>query len=364
MGGIITGVRTELAMLNEVSLDLEGIVKRKIKMNKDVWREVTVYNREKASALNEQLLDKLKVEEEGILIIAGDFNARTGGEGDVIVDGEIKKRVAKDRVKNANGAELLKMVEERSWCILNGNKEGDAKGEFTYVGVKGETIIDYALANTEAWERIEDFRIEERVESDHQPITVEVESIHPEERRKKIEKEIELRRWDKKGVEQYVKNLENITLEKTKINESWVELKGNVDNCLVKKKLKINRNRADISLGWDRKCTRKKREVSRTIKKWRKGKCTRQEYLNKKKELKELVEEKEKAKKEKLVKEVRNIKSEAEAWKFINKFRKKKNNAYVVENIEPETWRRHFMELLGGEEKKNRTNKEKEDRRG
>lgn len=119
-----------------------------------------------------------------MLLIAGDFNARTGGEGDAIVDGEMRRRAARDRVKNADGAELLKMVEERSWCILNGNKEGDAKGKFIYVGVKGDTIIDYALANTEAWERIEDFRIEERVESDHQPIVVEVESALPVERKK------------------------------------------------------------------------------------------------------------------------------------------------------------------------------------
>lgn len=46
MGGIITGVRAELAVLNKVTLDLEEIVERRIKMNKDVWRVVTVYNRE------------------------------------------------------------------------------------------------------------------------------------------------------------------------------------------------------------------------------------------------------------------------------------------------------------------------------
>lgn len=41
------------------------------------------------------------------------------------------------------------------WEILNGNKEGDEKGEFTYVEAKGQSVIDYVIMNVEAWEKIE-----------------------------------------------------------------------------------------------------------------------------------------------------------------------------------------------------------------
>jgi hypothetical protein len=39
--------------------------------------------------------------------------------------------------------------------VLNGNKEGDKKGEWTNIGSTGETVIDYGIVNEEAWERVE-----------------------------------------------------------------------------------------------------------------------------------------------------------------------------------------------------------------
>lgn len=44
---------------------------------------------------------------------------------------------------------MLEWVEERGWCLANGTKWGDEEGEFTYVGARGASVIDYLLVNAE-----------------------------------------------------------------------------------------------------------------------------------------------------------------------------------------------------------------------
>lgn len=47
-------------------------------------------------------------------------------------------------------------------------------------------------------------------------------------------------------------------------------------------------------------------------------------------------------------KNLRKLKNETEVWKFIN--RKRGKRQWIENNIKEESWRRHFMELLGGAE--------------
>lgn len=60
------------------------------------------------------------------------------------------------------------------WSILNGNLEGD-EGEWTYTRGMGGSVIDFVLGNEETREGVRRMRVEERIDSDHQPITVWVE---------------------------------------------------------------------------------------------------------------------------------------------------------------------------------------------
>lgn len=68
-------------------------------------------------------------------------------------------------MKNTEGTRLLEMIEENGWEILNGNMEGDEAGEFTFIGGKGNSVVDYIIVDTAMKEEIESFKIEERVES-------------------------------------------------------------------------------------------------------------------------------------------------------------------------------------------------------
>jgi hypothetical protein len=65
---------------------------------------------------------------------------------------------------------------------LNGNEEGE------WTGSRGETVIDYGILNKESWERVEEFRIGERVESAYFPLEISIEGEKEQQKRSR-------RRW-------------------------------------------------------------------------------------------------------------------------------------------------------------------------
>lgn len=139
-----------------------------------------MYNREGRREGLERVNEGIREGEEGNLVIAGDFNARTGEEGgwnDQEGTEEAEeggKRRSKDEVINKQGRELMRMLEERGWFILNGGKEGDEKGEWTYEKAGGKSVIDYGIVNWEAGKKIGMFQVGCRIESDHQPLITDL----------------------------------------------------------------------------------------------------------------------------------------------------------------------------------------------
>lgn len=57
--------------------------------------------------------------------------------------------------------------------MLNGNYRGDEEGEWTYIGEREKSVIDYVIGDNRTRERIIEFRVEDRI--DHRPITVGIE---------------------------------------------------------------------------------------------------------------------------------------------------------------------------------------------
>ncbi|KAJ3617672.1 hypothetical protein MTP99_006769 [Tenebrio molitor] len=97
----------------------------------------------------------MKKDREECMLVGGNFNGRIGERG--ARNWEEKgdeKRKTKDKVENAEGKRLMEWIEENGWEVLNGNKQGDEEWEITYVGSRGETVIDYTIANEAARERV------------------------------------------------------------------------------------------------------------------------------------------------------------------------------------------------------------------
>jgi hypothetical protein len=132
--------------------------------------------------------DAMKENREDRILLRGDFNGSIGereawnweeerGDG---------KRKSTDKVENAEGKWLMEWIEENGWEVLNGNKQGDEEEEWTYIGNRRETVIDYGIVKEEAWERVEEFKIGEWVESDHPKIALRKRGEGKEQRRKRV----------------------------------------------------------------------------------------------------------------------------------------------------------------------------------
>jgi len=92
-------------------------------------------------------------------------------------DNGVRKRVRKSRDMkvNSEGRRLVEFMEERRWGIFNGCGKGDEEGEFTFTGGRENTVIDYAIGEEEVRERIREFKVGDRIESDHQPLELRIE---------------------------------------------------------------------------------------------------------------------------------------------------------------------------------------------
>jgi len=242
-GGIIIGVRKGIEEINvEKTKAINGIQERRMRLEGRFGRIISVYNNSMKSERREieEMLGDL---EEEILCIGGDFNVRIGKEGKRIEGEEDEEpwRNSKDEKVTNKGRELLDLMEDREWDIANGNVRGNENGELTYIGGRGESIIDYVLVNQKAWDKIEKTKIGNRVESDHQSLEIEIRIKRKRgienckvERKKIVE-------WGEENIELYRQREEGMRVEGESVEEIWESLKKGVNECETRKEIKIRK---------------------------------------------------------------------------------------------------------------------------
>jgi hypothetical protein len=128
------------------------------------------------------------------------------------------------------------------------------------------------MVNEEAWDEIEEFKVGERVESDHMPL--EVRTKEREKKRRSV-KNI----WTEEGKENYRARLREAKYEEEEINEKVRELSDNVKNATEKKEIEI---REKMGLWknewWDKECREGKQAARKKLRNWKKQKATKEEY--------------------------------------------------------------------------------------
>jgi len=142
----------------------------------------------------------------------GRFQCETREEGGWIAEedqkGEEKSRASKDKRVNKKGKILIEFMGKRGCVIFNGNIKGDDKGEYTYTGGRGESVIDYIVGDGRIKDRIERIEVEERVKSDHQPIVAWIRGRIRRERRRKENRQIISRGvWNEEGRKEFIEKI-------------------------------------------------------------------------------------------------------------------------------------------------------------
>lgn len=96
--------------------------------------------------------------------------------------------------------------------------EGDDEGEYTYIGARGESVIDYVIANERGLAKVETLKVATRVESDHQPIAVKITTKL--DRKTKAESEKKRGNSMDRGIQKrYETRLEKIEFKKSEVND-------------------------------------------------------------------------------------------------------------------------------------------------
>lgn len=202
-------------------------------------RILTVYSRDIKETVKD-LRQIIYSPENRRVLIGGDFNARIGAEGTINWENSNReiRRKSRDKIKNAEGRTLLELIEEEGWSILNENMEGDEAGEWTYIGACGNSVIDYGIVNAEAREDIVDLVVEERIESDHLPIRIDIYSTeygaNPDVEQE--ETSVERRTWTEEGKRNFAGKTEEISFTAQGIDEIVEELIRELNKAVSQEK--------------------------------------------------------------------------------------------------------------------------------
>lgn len=202
-----------------------------------------------------------------------------------------EERESKDKKMNREGKKLCSFLEEQGWSVLNGNYRRDEEEEWTYVGERGNSVIDYVIGDNRTRERIVEFRVKDRIDSDHRPITVGLEIREGEKRRlggNKGRGRMKRGDWTEKGQEDFKEAFRGVIRYEKGVEEEWEILKKEIKKAL--KKMGENEGEKKERRWWDKECRKKKEEVKKEMKRWRREGGVGKRYKKIKREYKVLCE--------------------------------------------------------------------------
>lgn len=277
MTKIIIGKNLKVDGREEVKVGGEEDEEKDKKEVGEKWSVMTIYRSGESEWKDfEDKIRKIMVEKrEESVIIGGDVRIGKGGGMEEV--GHELGRKSRDKITNKKGKKLVNLVREVGGYFLNGATEGDREGEYTYIGPRGNTVIDYVIVNKIGNENVRKLRIKDRIDSDQLPVILTMERKGKEEKREEKKEEMKEERrtkiiWDKIVREQYKEKTEDEMEEGgedkvSSIEDRWEKLKGRIENAMLKKEIKFKRRVLGKKDWWDKSCTKGKRKVKRIFEK-------------------------------------------------------------------------------------------------
>ncbi|KAL3700001.1 hypothetical protein R1sor_018023 [Riccia sorocarpa] len=137
-----------------------------------------------------------ELQEEGGIVVLGDFNARSGNaQCGILPDGGESPwqehnsedewvRWSQDEGRNAMTDPFLQYVAACNLTILNGTKQFPRTGEVTFVSSQGASLVDYFLVSKDIRDKVAKFSLGEFLpESDHRPLLGSISGVSKTRRR-------------------------------------------------------------------------------------------------------------------------------------------------------------------------------------
>ena len=331
-------------------------------------------------ALEQFILDQTEEGREFDYVIAGDLNARISDWGytDTIQDDDdddqesrTYTRTAQDNTTNNNGKRVIELCTTFGLTPLNGLTEKLFDDRFTFISHRGNSTIDHFLCSTNLLKHITGYKTDTRVESNHMPIMMEMQSglrKHKQQETKPII--VKKTKWQEDKMEETKNIIESEEFSQL-LAEAERKLDTDVDSsvdtfnqamdCANKPmaiQFKVNNNRTTPKGWFDKDCINKKRETTKLLnklskihakKKKEKYNEAKKEYIEKRAEYQKLLKEKKKQyKKDGQEQLLANRKDSKQFWATVRRLNNRKQK---VPNITNEEWEKHFENLLNPEKR-------------
>ena len=391
-GGLVLFIRKSISdMIELVDTGISHVLGIKIKKeylnsNKDVLfintyihpvGSVFYSNKEYANTFDEIeqfILDQTDQGNDVDIIIGGDLNARIGDwcyqenaeldEDEEDDESKIYDRNTLDQVTNNHGKRLIEICTMFGLTPLGGLKEKRFDSKHTFIGHRGSSHIDHYVASTNLLDQITDFKIRERIESDHLPITMTLNCKREVSGVDQQKKQITKIKWQEEKVEECKKILtsEKVTKDlKQAERMSVTDIDGSLKifnkimekaNNPMKKTFQINNKKTAPKKWFDKECQKKKAEVKKQLN--RLNKINSQDkpdeyqqektlFLEKKMEYQKLIKDKRKEYNSQMKSKILDdIKDSKKFWKNIKML---SANRIKIPDIPIQRWEEHFHKV-------------------
>lgn len=335
-GGMIIGVAKEMETQKFTGNSKGCWASVEVKIRGEWTKIVSIYNNTSCQSMSSELEECLRGEANGGIILGGDLNARIGPLGALNPDEE---RESSDLSVDEEGENWIELLDTCEMSILNGNTAGDRLGQITRPGNQNqqESVIDYAAANPEARDIIEEFRVGGEPNSDHFPLELYL-NTHMELHKELITQQL----WNSATKEEYLQRTRNGGR-----THSWNDLQTKLWEATPKRCHETGRARRNE--WWTDSCQASRELLRQKLKRTRAGEVNYQEYREQRKEYKKEINKAKEEYRSKCREELTQVKNINDGWKFIKKYQ---NRRTPGNNNKPSSddFFEHFRQLLQGQE--------------
>lgn len=285
-------------------------------------------------------------------ILIGDFNVRIGETNQNI--GEIYKssfcsgydcRKSRDKTVNQKGVKFIQLCDNYNMLILNGITKGDEDGKLTYITALGESVNDICAVSKEILGKIEEFRVEDKVWSDHFPILTKI-NIEPTSRTGEKMSLLPKLIWKDEEKDNYQR----------KINESIRNIAGvnhinlnDINQIIVKSASKLINHKKPFepkNKWYNKNCNNARMKSFKLLKVYRTTRNLedKRRYIVAQKEYKTVCSTNKSVYYNTIANKLNNIKNSKEWWKMAKEIRNQCN--LVGSNITPDAFKSYYENLL------------------
>lgn len=275
------------------------------------------------------------------LIVGGDFNAWIGHDGSYPPELLEGSALSPDRslppsMSNVRGSILSDFFKDNGQILLNGRTPGDIPANFTYVGSRGRSTIDFAFIDLMNLHLVHDFTVEQSIlPSDHFPITLDLlgPPSGPVATQKQIPRPSRLT-WKRERINEYIHSLSepsSLIFDRTaETNTLMASLYRSISKAADTAGMRIKESQSNSfrphKPWFDRECREAKRKTDKLLQSCQDSAFQppdTSEYHTSKKSYFDLMNEKKNEFYDNIREKIANTRSPGDFWQAIRSCRKK-----------------------------------------